>query len=681
MGFLNPIFLLGALAAGVPILVHLVRKTRATHLPFPSLMFLRRIEQKTVRKRKLRNLLLLALRSLALLLLALAFARPYFHASGSSEAASADSKLVVLLDTSYSMRYPGVFDRAKDAARDVFRKAAPGARIGLASFSNDYQVVHRVESGGDPSGLLEQIQPGVGSTDYFQAVQAGDSLLRQAGGPGGKIYLISDFHQPGWDRNTQPPKLSPGTSLVPVNVGTEDESNLAVTAVTGEPIVYEGKYSGKLIATLASYQSATAANAQPVSATVNLKINDLVDEKLQVQLTPGVPQPVEFSGFNLAEGPNRVTIEVEGDTFPIDNSYSFAIRRQSKTKVLAIETATRGRSSSFYLRQSMLAGTDSPYDLTVTTAGSTNPADLQQYRVIVLNDPADISEALATALKEFAEKGGGLLIGAGQHISFNNFNRQLGPILPAKLGDAVQLKTGYALLSQVKVDDPIFKVFKQAGQLAPTRVYAYHSAEPTDKGTVVANLDDGSPLIAEGQPGHGKVILVTTSLDNSWTDLPVTPLYLPIVREMLDYLSGKSNPTQYTVGQSFPVEANGGVTAPEVQAPDGTRVDLATGPGGTLKAAGSQAGFYRISYGNNTDYIAVNLDTKESDFARLNPNELVAAITNSPGSPVIADNQGSTPDQIEARQKVWLPLLLLALLLFGIEAILAGRIRVPKIIG
>src|SRR2546425_9128756 len=78
MAFLNPIFLLGAIAAAVPVLVHLVRRTRAPRVPFPSLMFLRKIEQKTIRRRKLRNLRLLAMRCAALLLLALAFARPYF---------------------------------------------------------------------------------------------------------------------------------------------------------------------------------------------------------------------------------------------------------------------------------------------------------------------------------------------------------------------------------------------------------------------------------------------------------------------------------------------------------------------------------------------------------------------------------------------------------------------------
>src|ERR1044072_8124568 len=105
MAFLNPVFLIGALAAAVPVLVHLVRRTRAVKIQYPSLMFLRRIEQKTIRKRKLRNLLLLALRCAALLLLALAFARPYSTVPPRVSASSGSKASVILVDGSYSMRY------------------------------------------------------------------------------------------------------------------------------------------------------------------------------------------------------------------------------------------------------------------------------------------------------------------------------------------------------------------------------------------------------------------------------------------------------------------------------------------------------------------------------------------------------------------------------------------------
>src|SRR5215216_1999719 len=141
MAFLNPIFLLGAMAAALPVLVHLVRRTRAVKIQYPSLMFLRRIEQKTIRKRKLRNLLLLALRCAALLLLALAFARPYFTGPPPVSASSDRKASVLLIDGSYSMRYGDVFNRAKQSARDAINKAGANEQIALVAFSRNYEIL------------------------------------------------------------------------------------------------------------------------------------------------------------------------------------------------------------------------------------------------------------------------------------------------------------------------------------------------------------------------------------------------------------------------------------------------------------------------------------------------------------------------------------------------------------
>ena len=85
MSFLNPLFLLGLTAVAVPVIVHLVRRTRAPRVEFPSLMFVRRIPQRTIRRRRMQNWLLFALRCLAFMLLVSAFVRPYFG-SGQADA-------------------------------------------------------------------------------------------------------------------------------------------------------------------------------------------------------------------------------------------------------------------------------------------------------------------------------------------------------------------------------------------------------------------------------------------------------------------------------------------------------------------------------------------------------------------------------------------------------------------
>ncbi|HKV38803.1 MAG TPA: BatA domain-containing protein [Blastocatellia bacterium] len=684
MSFLHPFFLFGALAAGVPILVHLVRRTRANRIKFPSLMFLKGIEQKTVRRRKLRNLVLLLLRCAALLLLALAFSRPYF-AGRNARASTEKRATVVLLDVSYSMGYAGVFDRAKVAARDIVSKAHSGTPIAVAAFSSGSEVISPLKP--DPARALTAIgaiKPGLGTTDYPQAIQAANALVKDGAnveGAEADVYMISDFQAAGWNRNGPTIKLLPGLHLIPVDVSDRAARNLAVTNVKADPVIYSQKYTDKVVASIANFGSSAAGNQNAATATVELKINELAAERVQVKIEAGATQNLEFSGFNVPEGSNRATLEIDNDGLPVDNMRYFTIQREAQTKVLSIETASRGRGDSFFIHEALAAGSNSPYALTVKTVGGVNPDELSQYRVIILNDVEAISDGLAAAIRTFAERGGGVLLAAGKHTDPGEFNQKLGSISPAKLGDTVQARGGFATMSQVRMDHPVFSLFNQSGRLAPVRVYAYHSSAAKQQSSVIAGLDDGSPLIVDGSAGSGKVLLLDTSLDSTWTDLPVTPIFLPLVRQILDYLSGRASTAPITAGQVFDVPADATGTIPQVNAPDGGRVDRMVKANGQWPVLADQVGFYALRYHDHTSYLAVNVDTKESDLTALNIEELVASLSaSSAGAPATASAQHLTRDEIEAKQRTWLPLLVLALVMFVAEALLARRIKVPRVV-
>ena len=122
MSFLFPAFLAGALAIAIPILLHFVRRQSAPPLAFSDLRFLRRAQSAAVRRRWLRDWLLLALRVAALLLLAAAFARPFYDATG----LAGRPVTIVALDRSFSMAFPGMFERARAAARAAVAAAPAG---------------------------------------------------------------------------------------------------------------------------------------------------------------------------------------------------------------------------------------------------------------------------------------------------------------------------------------------------------------------------------------------------------------------------------------------------------------------------------------------------------------------------------------------------------------------------
>lgn len=680
MAFLNPLFLLGVAAAAIPIFVHLVRRTRARKVEFASLMFLRRIEQKTIRKRKLRNLALLALRCAALLLLALAFARPYFPSQSSSASTGDRPASVILVDSSYSMRYADVFDRARAAARETIGNQGAGAQVALVSFAQNSEVLMPLKANAaEALALVDNLQPGLGSTDYMQAIQAAESILKDSTATAKSVYLISDFQETGWDRAAPPVKLSPGIELIPVEVGQPRASNVAVTDVRADAIIYGQKYPGKVVARLNNFSS-----DQEVETAVELRLNDLVVERREVRIDPASTQTIEFAGFNVPDGSNRASVEITGDDFTLDNKYFFSVSREDQTRVLAIETATRGRSESFFIQQSLLAGENTRYELTVKTAGAISPSDVDSYRVIIVNDAQEISDSLAAALKGFVERGGGLILVAGKHTEPADFERTFGTIAPAQLLEKSQPRGGYALMSQIKTDHPVFSLFARSGRLTSTRVYAYHRAEPRPESVTIAALDDGSPVMIERLAGSGKVLQLTTTLDTAWNDLPLTPLFLPFVRQMLEYLDGREGISAYTIGQVFAARPDAGGALPLVEGPAGNRIeDARKNPSGELSINAAEAGFYRLRYQARQENVAVNLDTRDSDLTRLDLNEFMGAVlperAGQNARPAPSEQIG--PEEIESRQRLWLPLLIAAMILFVAEALIARRIRVAKMAG
>jgi hypothetical protein len=677
MAFLNPIFLIGALAAGLPILVHLVRRTRAQKVQFPSLMFLRKIEQKTVRKRKLRNLLLLLMRCLALLLLALAFARPYLTSPGAAAATTSTASSVILIDVSCSMRYSDVFERAKNAARNIISNAANDEQIAIVTFAQNYDLIRPLKNNhAEANALINDIKPTLAAADYLQAVQAADAILKDVTRGTRKIHLISDFQETGWNRASAQVKLAPDVKLLPVDVSDSKAGNLAVSEVKADPFVYAQKYTGKLTALISNFTNEIADNV-----AVDFKLNDLVVERREISIDGLSSQSIEFTNFNVPEGSNRASVEIANDQFAFDNRNFFVIRRENQTKILAIETASRGRSESLYLQQALLAGENNRYALTLKSAGSVSPNELNEYRAVIIND-ASISQALAASLKTFVERGGGLIIAAGKHTDASDFNSAFGSFVPATLDDVTQSRSGYALMSQIKNDHPIFSPFVRSGRLTSTRVYSYHKTTLKETAEVLAALDDGSPMLIEGLAGRGKVLLLTTTLDTAWNDLPLTAMFLPLTRQMLDHLSGSEAGLSYQIGQIFTAPPAEDGTLPAIENPAGGRIeDLPRTANGELAVNASEIGFYRLRYRDHVENTAVNIDAKESNFTKLNIEDFVAGISPKPDEQLTpATPERQTAEELEGKQRIWLPLIILALLLFVTESILARRIRIAKLV-
>ena len=248
MSFLTPLFFLGVAALAAPILVHLVRRTRARRVQFPALVFVRQVPQRTIRRRTLQNLLLLLLRSLAILLIVIAFTRPFFSGGSSARDNTAAGATVILIDNSLSMRRERLFADAQRRAETAIDDARNDEQIALLSFDKRYTVLNRFTS--DKNRVrtaVGSLSAGWDGTDYEQALRGAESLLGEVETTGPKrIVMISDFQAPGWTSASATFKLGNNTQLTTQDVGgNTPPSNLAITNVEARSVIFGQKYLGQ----------------------------------------------------------------------------------------------------------------------------------------------------------------------------------------------------------------------------------------------------------------------------------------------------------------------------------------------------------------------------------------------------------------------------------------------------
>lgn len=682
MSFLTPLFFLGVAALAAPILVHLVRRTRARRVQFPALVFVRQVPQRRIRRRTLHNLLLLLLRCLAILLIVIAFTRPFFSTGSSAKDNSAAGATVILIDNSLSMQRENLFAEAQRRAETALDESANDEQMALVTFDKRYVIQNHFTADKNRLRLaVQSLNAGWDGTDYEQALRGAELLLSETDTTGPKrILMISDFHSPGWTQASATFKLSNNTEFTTLDVGGNNPpANIAITNVEARGVVFGQKYLDHVMVHVSNFSDTPSDYVQ-----VDFQINEQTIERRDISLNSRASRVVEFTGFNLNEGVNRCTIAIGSGDFAADNRFYFTLRRENPAKALIVESASRGRSDSLHLQSALTTNEDLPFTFTLKSTGSVDPAGISDYALVVLNDSGPISSALADTLAKFVDAGGQLIVATGPRTQADAFNNSLKRITPAILREPVQPKAGESVaITEVKFDHPIFEVFQESGRLASANVIGYFRSEPATNAAVLARFEDGSPALVERPAGKGRVMLFTSSFGPSWNDLPLTPLYLPFIHQMVRYAGAREEKSWYELGQTFIVSKEREATPPAVDTPGGERLsETRLTPDGDLLVTAREPGFYRLRYNDRPGFTAVNIDGEEGDFTKLNFAEFVAGVTGGAGRTEGTEaTRTLSNEEVEGRQRVWWPLLLLALILLLAESVLAGRTKMVKMIG
>jgi hypothetical protein len=681
-GLLTPAFLIGVAALSVPLIIHLIRRERHDAVEFPSLMFLSRIPQHTVKRRRIRNWWLFALRCLALLLLVGAFARPYIDRPNAGLAAVDTAReLVILIDRSYSMGYGDRWQRALAAAREAVTALGPQDRATIIFF--DASANAATQATADPTQLqlaLDSARVGSGATRYAPALKLAQSILGASELPRREAVLISDFQRSGWD-GASGAQLPTGAVLRPVHVGAGATSNLVVTNVTLQHARVSGRERVSTAVQLAN-RSATPARGVRVA----LDVDGRTVQTTQADVAANGTASVELQPLTLGDVAARATVTAGTDALAADNAFHFTLEPEPGLRVLVLEPA--GRAASLYLRQALELAQDPPVTLTVRRDGVPGDAELARTDVVILNDVLPPDGDAGRRLAEWVRHGGGLVHALGDRTAagWTATARGLAGAAPERVID--RIGGGGGRLGYIDYSHPIFELFRspRGGGFTGARFYRYRplpvsaaaSPDTLAKTAVLARFDDGSVALLERQLGEGRLLVWTSTLDRYWSSFPLEPAYLPFIHQLVRYAAGHTpRRTWHTAGQVVDVTA-GSEEALVVGTPAGKRIDVAAGNG--LLTLDEQ-GIYEVRDAREPNtpprLYAVNLDVTESDLTPLDPAELVSAVTVPGEAAGAAARISLTPEEQERRQRLWWYMLAVAFALLTAEAVFANR-RSPR---
>jgi hypothetical protein len=699
MSFVNPLFWLGALAAAVPILLHLIKRESAQKIEFSTLMFLRKISKRTIRYQKLRHLLLLLVRVLALLFLALAFMRPFWDRP---QAAAATGRVtnahVILLDNSMSMAYGDRWERARGEAAGIVRRAEPGDKVSLLEFSDQTNVLTLPAT--DFGVILDAIKKVTQLTDrptrYGQALKIAERSALDSGAGKYVIHLISDFQKSGWATEEHDFRLSSGIELQCTDVGSDQFSNLAL----GDVRVLEGeedKGGGLKI----RFSTVNFGTEDRTAARVTLSVDERIVAEKFADVTKGSVQGIEFQLPGLTAGVHNVAIEVADARLARDNRFAMTLEARAKIPVFSVENPNDGRGGrppSFFLANAMNISVLSPYRLAAITPQQFQAKNDLTGGLLIWNNAPGGSAAEQKKLQDYVKAGGGLIVVLADNSLAGDFNKSFASWLPFKIAEPAgdsgrHVGAGsaddYALLTDLRMDHAIFRPFSEpnSGSFANARFYRHAQLVLFSGAQVLARFDNGDPALVAADIDKGRVLVLASSADDATNDLPVRAVFAPFWHQMLRYLEDFRQERPWVdVGDTIApkkllVEAavrqgKGNVNLNQaivVMDPSKHRMPMA--PGSDALAV-DIAGFYDIHTANLNTSVAVNPALRESDLAHGNAEEMAAGWTSTEGKapmPTLSDERPTAEEQ-DRRVRIWRYIMLAVLALLIVESLLANRL-------
>jgi hypothetical protein len=706
MSFMNPLLLLATLGIALPILAHLLNRQQVKRTDWAAMQFLNRNLRVRSRQIRLKDLLLLILRCLALLFLVLALARPVWR-EGVAGWIPGEPRagIVIALDASFSMDHGDPeatrFRHALDQVEVISTHMRAGDPVSLILLGGkDEVLIRNMAFDRERFGArLQEAKAVPAGLDLDRVPQRIQELLEDMEAPRKEVYFITDVQARDWRQSS--------ARFQEALADLRNEAEVFLIPVPGAPanlVVTElDLVSGVLRkGTIARYQ-ATVKNCgpDPVSnVEVQCRVEGVqIDRKTIPLIVAGGSQTVSlFVPFHNA-GATRITAEITGDLLPTDNVRRVVAVVRDRVSVLCVD-GSDGDAGRLVV-SALLARTDGAQDedyVVRSVPWLVLPSQpLEEVDVIVLTDVPEITPEQVDQLSRHVREGKGLVWFAGPSVKVAMWNERAASgsnaLLPARLGPPVDTRTALGAgrpLDPAMPDHSVCLPLRSLPEdlLSETRFLMQLDVEPAPSSFPILSLaGSGAPILLEHSLGRGHVFMFTTSADARWNNMALTPVFPMLMQQIVTYLAGREFEQPRVVGDSLSLSY--------VEQPDASDAVFDTPSGETITVPvrehrnqfvallehAAEAGFYtaRVSVQAPGMPVAVNVDPRESDVTSLTTSELN---TNLKGVGItVAHSEAELAAAIETARtgrSSWRQFMIMGLILLLVESLFADRLGKRK---
>jgi hypothetical protein len=688
MNFTYPAFLFATVAIAIPIIIHLFNFRKFKTVYFSNVRFLKEVKQETQSRSRLRQLLILAARILAILFLVFAFAQPYIPVKNKKVIAG-QKAVSIFIDNSFSMeainKNGTLLDEAKKRALEIVASYKPNDRFQI--LTNDFEGKHqRLVNKEEFGALLDEVKISPATRDLFEIVSRQEDVLHASGSRLKLAYIISDFQKSIVKIDQLKNDTAIDLHFIPLTAAVKN--NVYIDTCWFDTPVRQLNQIEKLhVKVRNSSDKAVDNNA------IKLFINGVQRTLASFSMDAGSETDIILTFPNKESGFQQCAVVLNDYPVTFDDNFYFSFQVAKNISVLSINPSGPDdqKSQSPYLNK--LFGTDSLFILKNTVENKLEYATLATYNLIVLNELKTISSGLTQELKRFMNNGGNVLVFPAIDADLEAY-KTFFTSLNANYFEGAD--TANTKVEKINLDHPVYKdVFDkktfQSTNLDLPKVFSHYTFSKATRNSeeYLLKLQNGDAFLTQYTINKGHLYVSAVPLNPDFSNFTKHALFVPTLY-MIGINSQLQQPLFYTIGKDESMETTQLITGENVYhlrnettnfdvIPEHKMMD--TKAQISIHGQITEAGNYNLYAGTEKIMpLSFNFNRLESDLTCYNADELQTLLDDNHQDANIhiisaGEKSLTTVIDLDEGKKLWKLCIILALLFLAIETLLLRFIR------